>query len=151
MPADTNTVSPLQLVILLTTLAKTNELYYLHPSFGYYFEQFYLEPHGLVYRLKTLPGDTLLPPLPDNDEIDENEAFWARAEMQAFQPIERALAAPRPEESPILGRTNARWLHVPPEPNLNAVVAGEFLLARLELLGRRTATRRQPCHRRRTF
>ena len=58
--ADTNSVSPLQLVILLTTLAKTNELYYLHPSFGYYFEQFYLEPHGLVYRLKTLPEDTLV-------------------------------------------------------------------------------------------
>ncbi len=123
---DTNTVSPLQLVMLLTTLAKTNELYYLHPSFGYYFEQFYMEPHGLVYRLKTLPGDTLLPPLPDSDEIDANEAFWARAEMQAFQPIERALAAPRPEESPSWGETMLGWLRVPQEPNWNAMVAGGF-------------------------
>ena len=41
---------PLVLVNVLNMLAKTNELYYLHPSFGYYFEQFYPEPHGLVYK-----------------------------------------------------------------------------------------------------
>ena len=62
----------------LTVLARTNELYYLHPSFGYYFEQFYPEPHGLVYKLKTLPEDTLLPPLPDKNLIAENEAFWTQ-------------------------------------------------------------------------
>jgi hypothetical protein len=65
-------------VFVLAMLAKTNELYYLHPSFGYYFEQFYLEPHGLVYKLKTLPADTLLPPLPDKNLIAENEAFWSQ-------------------------------------------------------------------------
>src|SRR5579859_252023 len=123
---STNTLSPLQLDMLLTALAKTNELYYLHPSFGYYFEQFYLEPHGLVYRLKTLPGDTLLPPLADNDEIDANEAFWARAEMKAFKPIERALAAPQPAESQPWSETAFAWLHVPQEQDLNAIVAGGF-------------------------
>ncbi len=132
---DTNTISPLQLVILLTTLAKTNELYYLHPSFGYYFEQFYAEPHGLVYRLKTLPRETLLPPLPDSGEIDANEGFWARAEVQAFKPIERALAAPQPEASPAWGGTVLGWLRVPPERNLNAIVAGEFYSRSLDHWG----------------
>ena len=51
----TNGISPLHLISLLAMLAKTNELYYLHPSFGYYFEQFCLEPHGLVYKLNPLP------------------------------------------------------------------------------------------------
>ena len=37
----TNGISPLHLISLLAMLAKTNELYYLHPSYGYYFEQFY--------------------------------------------------------------------------------------------------------------
>ena len=49
-------VNPLGLISVLALLARTNELYYLHPSFGYYFEQFYLEPHGLVYKLKILPA-----------------------------------------------------------------------------------------------
>ncbi len=42
----TNGISPLHIISLLATLAKTNQLYYLHPSFGYYFEEFCMEPHG---------------------------------------------------------------------------------------------------------
>ena len=93
---ESNLFSPLGLIGVLTMLAKTNELYYLHPSFGYYFEQFYEEPHGLVYKLKILPEDSLLPPLPDKNQIAENEAFWSRAETQAFAPITRAVSPPDP-------------------------------------------------------
>ena len=49
---DMRPVNPLGIFAALTMLARTNELYYLHPSFGYYFEQFYQEPHGLIYKLK---------------------------------------------------------------------------------------------------
>ena len=95
----TNGVSPLHLIGLLATLAKTNELYYLHPSFGYYFEQFCLEPHGLVYKLNTLPDDTLLPPSPDKNLIAANEAFWARAEkprwIRSSKPLRRAIPTHR--------------------------------------------------------
>ncbi len=122
--AETNNISPLHLFTLLETLVKTNELYYLHPSFGYYFEGFYLEPHGLVYKLKTLPEDTLLPALPDKTEIAENEAFWSQAETHAFAPIERALAAPQPGASQTWGEQLLASLHAPREHNLNAIVAG---------------------------
>jgi tetratricopeptide (TPR) repeat protein len=133
--AETNSISPLHLLTLLGTLAKTNELYYLHPSFGYYFEQFYLEPHGLVCRLKTLPEGTLLPPLPDKDEIAENEAFWSRAEMQTLTPVERALAPPKSDESGPWGESMLGLLHVPQEQNLNAVVAGSFYSRSLDYWG----------------
>ena len=63
--------SPLGPVTVLTVLARTNELYYLHPSFGLFFEQFYPEAHGVVYKLKFLPGDKLSMPLPDKNLIDE--------------------------------------------------------------------------------
>ena len=88
---QTNGVSPLHLMELLSVLSKTNELYYLHPSFGYYFELFYAEPHGPVYKLKTLPNDTLLPPLPDKNQVAANENFWAQAQKTAFDPIIRAV------------------------------------------------------------
>ena len=81
--------------LLANDFDRTN-LYYLHPSFGYYFEQFYLEPHGLVYKMKTLPADTLLPPLPDKKLIAENETFWAQTATQALAPVERAAAPPDP-------------------------------------------------------
>jgi tetratricopeptide (TPR) repeat protein len=133
--AETNNVSPLHLFTLLGTLAKTNALYYLHPSFGYYFEEFYLEPHGLVYRLKTLPSDTLLPPPPDADEIAENEAFWARAELQAFRPIERANTLPKPGEPQSWGEQMLDRLRAPRERDLNALLAGDFYSRSLDYWG----------------
>ena len=131
---ETNSVSLLHLIGLLTTLAKTNELYYLHPSFGYYFEQFYLEPHGLVYKLKTLPND-MLPPLPDTNEIAGNEMFWSRAETQAFPPIERALAVPKPGSSQSWIKKQLTTLHAAQEQNPNAVVAGSFYSRSLNFWG----------------
>lgn len=132
---ETKKIGPLQLIALLATLGKTNELYYLHPSFGYYFEQFYLEPHGLVYKLKTLPNDTLLPPLPDKNEIAVNETFWLRAGMQTFPPIERALAAPKPGAPQSWGGKCLARLQAAQEQNPNAIVAGSFYSRSLNFWG----------------
>jgi len=127
--------NPIGLVTVLTLLARTNELYYLHPSFGFFFEQFYAEPHGLVYKLKTLPADTLLPPLPDKNLIAMNEAFWARAEAQAFPSIVRAITPPDPNAP--LG-WGGRWLkkfHIPREPSRSAMIAGPYYSRSLDFWG----------------
>jgi tetratricopeptide (TPR) repeat protein len=131
----TNGVSPLHLIGLLAALAKTNELYYLHPSFGYYFEQFYLEPHGLIYKLKTLPEDTLLPPPLDKNQIAENEAFWSRAEEQAFAPIERAVTPSYSAPPRSLRRKLLASLYVRREQNANAAAAGVFYSRGLDFWG----------------
>jgi tetratricopeptide (TPR) repeat protein len=122
----TNSVSPLHLIGLLTTLAVTNELCYLHPSYGYYFEQFYLEPNGLVYELKLLPGDTLLPPPLDQKQIDGNEAAWARAEAEDFALIEQEITPPSSTGHRSLGQRLLARLRVVREPNPNAVIAGVY-------------------------
>jgi predicted Zn-dependent protease len=62
-------------------LSKIYSIYYLNPSFGYYFEIFYLKPHGLVYELQPYQKDTLAPPLPAAAEIQRNQQFWAKAEQ----------------------------------------------------------------------
>jgi len=131
----TNNVGPVHLIGLLTMLAATNELYYLHPSFGYYFEQFYLEPHGLVYRLKLLPRDTLLPPPMDQALFAENEAFWSRVEDEAFPAIEREITSADPDAPKTLGQRLLARLHVKREPNPNAVVAGNFYSRDLDFWG----------------
>ena len=64
------------LIELMTQFARTNELYYLHPSFGYYFEQFYPQPHHLVYRLERYPANTLEAPLASPEMLAENDRFW---------------------------------------------------------------------------
>jgi tetratricopeptide (TPR) repeat protein len=132
---QTNGVSPLHLIGLLAMLAKTNELYYLDPSFGYYFEQFYAEPHGLVYKLNTLPNDTLLPPLPDKNQIAANETFWAQAEKTALAPILHALSPPDENAPKSPGEKIFARLHIERELNQSAIVAGTFYSRSLDFWG----------------
>jgi tetratricopeptide (TPR) repeat protein len=123
---DVNPVNPLGLVAALSLLAKTNELFYLHPSFGYYFEQFYAEPNGLVYRLKPLPDNTLLPPLPDKNQIATNEAFWSQLASRTFDPIERAVAPSDPNAPRSRGERLLDRFHIAREPHRHAALAGFY-------------------------
>lgn len=75
-PNPTNSISEVEMILQLDAMAKTNRLFYLHPSFGYYFEKFYPTPHELVYELKSYQGSELLPPPLSKDVIAENQKFW---------------------------------------------------------------------------
>jgi len=130
-----NSLNPLGLISVLNLLSKTNELYYLHPSIGYYFEQFYLEPHGSIYKLKPLPDETLLPPPPDQNLIAENEAFWSRVEADAFPAIEQGIAPFDPAAPQTLGQRLLARLHSVREQNPNAVIAGTFYSRDLDFWG----------------
>ena len=46
---------------MLQRLARTNRIYYLHPSFGDLFETFELQPHGVIYEMKLLEEDRVTP------------------------------------------------------------------------------------------
>jgi tetratricopeptide (TPR) repeat protein len=132
---EMNELNPRGMISFLAMLARTNELYYLHPSFGYYFEQFCVEPHGLVYKLKTLPEDTLLPPLPDKNEIAENETFWSQTDKQAFAPIIHAVTPPAPNAPRSRGERLLDLLHVSHEQNENAIATGAFYSRSLNFWG----------------
>jgi tetratricopeptide (TPR) repeat protein len=132
---QTNTLNPLGILVTLATLAKSNEVYYLHPSYGYYFEEFYLEPHGLVYKLKTLPDGALLPPPLDKNLIAENENFWAKAEKTALAPIENILSPPESETPPAFAEKLLAQLYISNETNQNTVLAGTFYSRSLDFWG----------------
>ena len=70
-------IDDLQILNMLNaiTAAKT-PIYYLHPSFGYYFEQFYLEPDKGVFRLRpyTSGADSLDKPALTTDQVTENSS-----------------------------------------------------------------------------
>jgi tetratricopeptide (TPR) repeat protein len=132
---QTNTLNPVGLIQILGMLSRTNDLYYLHPSFGYYFEQFYLEPHGLIYKMKMLPADTLVPPAPDKKLIAENETFWTQTALPALAPVERAAAPPDPNAPRSWGERRLDKFHVPREPDRMAILAGLFYSRSLDFWG----------------
>ena len=79
---------PQSLVYFLFQVGKQQPIYYLHPSFGYYFEAFYMKPHGVVYEMKAFPNNTdAQPPLPSAAEIASNQAFWKRMEEGPLQAL----------------------------------------------------------------
>jgi tetratricopeptide (TPR) repeat protein len=55
-------------------------VYYLHSSFGYYFEALYLKPRGLVYEVKPYTNHMTQPPLVTEAEMQANQNFWAKLE-----------------------------------------------------------------------
>jgi tetratricopeptide (TPR) repeat protein len=123
---ETNSVPPLKLLNLLESLSKSNVLCYLHPSYGYYFETFYQEPHGLVYPLKKIPEESIIPPPIGKDLIAENEKFWDRAVAELQTPVQKALAKPEPGKPKNLFEWLLLHLHPAPENNLNGVLTGMF-------------------------
>jgi tetratricopeptide (TPR) repeat protein len=122
----TQRISPLQLIQMLSRLAQTNSLYYLHPSFGYYFEFFWPEPHGLVYKLNGYPSNRLYAPLPTQELIAENEGFWAKADAGILQPLAALIAAGTPGNEQGLMDTLVDKAHLTREVNHDAATVATF-------------------------
>ena len=54
----------MEIARLLEQVARTNRLFYLHPSYGVFFEEFYLAPTGSIYEMKRRGSDPLaIPPI----------------------------------------------------------------------------------------
>lgn len=94
---DTNhhELTPLETLRLLEQVARTNRLFYLHPSYGYFFEAFYLEPAGLIYEMKLRGKNPLdIPPL-SGAATGANEKFWT-----GLWDNELAMLVPPPSRRP---------------------------------------------------
>ncbi|PYM15349.1 MAG: hypothetical protein DME18_04520 [Verrucomicrobia bacterium] len=91
-----------------SVLAHSNDVYYLHPSFGYYFEPFYLQPHGLIYHLQPYATNAITYPPPSDALIKENQEFWS----QARPALERlaTLIGKRINDARVVGRWYSRAL-----------------------------------------
>lgn len=126
---------PLLLIQLVSRLAQTNQVYYLHPSFGYYFEFFQLEPHGLVYKLEPYSTNHLFAPPPSPRLIAENEAFWAKANTSALRPLLAAIAPPSSGKEPGLIDRLVEKTHLVREPNHDATTVAAFYSRALNYWG----------------
>lgn len=132
---QTKPLNPVGMVGMLSMLSRSNELYYLHPSFGYYFEAFYAEPHGLVYKLRELPTETLLPPPADKSLVAANEAFWAKAQAQVLDSIEHDPAPTATNGLESFADRELEQLHIPHEPDVNAAFIRAYCSRSLDFWG----------------
>ena len=119
-------VNQIGLLSMIGQLSRSNAVFYANPSFGYYFEQFYQEPHGLIYRLKELPTNNLVPPAPNKTLIAENESFWSQAVPLGFPGVKKALNPPDYFFSANFFDWVLMHLHATADANPNPVFAGTY-------------------------
>ena len=74
--------------ITSTLLTNNFDLVYIHPSFGFFFEFFYLKPSQSVYRLVTYPTNAISAPVLTADELKAQDSYWKglKSELMRFVP-----------------------------------------------------------------
>lgn len=122
-----------ELLDFVFQISTNNAVYYLHPSFGYYFELFYLEPHGLVYKLASYPTNSLLSPPLTKALLDENETFWSAVERDELKPLLTAMH-PSSTAAGFLGSLMDR-AHLDPIVNRDALILGSLYSRSLDYWG----------------
>lgn len=91
-------VHPFNMISLVYSLSTQHSIWYAEPSFGYYFEVFYLEPHGLLYQLKPYGTNALLPPELPRHLMASNVAFWDGCNREFVDELAKSL--PKTESAP---------------------------------------------------
>lgn len=86
-PHPRSIINPIYLMEMLRHLHQTGPVYYLHPSFGYYFEIFHAKPRGMVYELKLNPTNSIAGPPLTIAEVKEQDAFWRSLKAGEIDPL----------------------------------------------------------------
>ena len=132
--AATYPTAPINLIRLLARLAKTRDIYYLHPSFGYYFEQFRVQPHGLTYQLTSYSTNDITAPPLSAGVIAENQAFWKQADSAALDSVAQAVSRSQKKDSSLLDRIIKKY-HLGRETDRDPVTAGFYYSRALDNWG----------------
>jgi tetratricopeptide (TPR) repeat protein len=78
--------------------SQDQRIFYLQPSFGYYFEYFYLEPHQLAYELKRYPTNSVTAPEMTAELWNENDAFWREFIAGDLAPLRQPTLIDKPRK-----------------------------------------------------
>jgi tetratricopeptide (TPR) repeat protein len=69
-------IPQIQLIQLVYQLSQSHPIFYLHPSFGYYFESFYSVPKQVVYQLFPYTTNMSFAPQLKPEEAKELDQYW---------------------------------------------------------------------------
>ena len=91
MPNDRE-VDPVTVIRFLTGTAQTNATFYLHPSFGYFFEALYAEPRGPVLAIRPYTTNSLALPVPEPAVLASNAQYWTGLQASWFPALTNRIA-----------------------------------------------------------
>ena len=121
-------LTAVEMLAQMEGLIQSNRVYYLHPSFGTYFDAFYLETIGSVFEVKKYVSRAVNPPPLTDDSLARTEAFWDSMEPQ-LAALAHSCAAAKPDSKDYGGfmATHLYWQPVPPFQS--QILAGWYAMA----------------------
>ena len=122
----TRPVSELDLIQIVAEVARANTTYYLHPSFGYYFEVFYPIPRGLTLELNFFPTNTAIPPTLSAEIAADNQKFWADFSENTLNRLAFLLNQQNPQARKGPLRRLAEQFHLQVTPPNELVLLGGY-------------------------
>jgi tetratricopeptide (TPR) repeat protein len=87
--------------VFLAELSKTLGLYYTQPSYGYFFESFYLKPHQAVYQMVLFTNNAITPPPLTASELSVQDDYWKKTLVPETTSLKKVEEEPkRDKKSP---------------------------------------------------
>jgi tetratricopeptide (TPR) repeat protein len=129
--ANRHELNPPEMMSLLDHAAQIKRLFYLHPTFGFFLERFYLQPHGAVYEMKPYLKDQFNGPPMSASEADQNEKFWDEAWQTELEPVSRA-CSPQYFDRSKTRETFLRYFHLSAIQSYQSQLLGEWCSAALD-------------------
>jgi len=117
-------LKPADMLKLVVGLTQTNRVYYLHPSYGYFFEVKYLQVAGMVYALRAYADQSVSPPPPTAEMIAQTEKFWDAAAPRLVA-IEQTVSPEKTGIARAMDKIYARF-HLQAVPLTQSRLLGEW-------------------------
>ncbi|MGE3310338.1 MAG: tetratricopeptide repeat protein [Limisphaerales bacterium] len=96
----------------MAALTVSNQLFYLHPSFGYYFEVFHLVPTNTIYAFDRQATNSFLPAAVPDDQFETVHQHWTRIrEQYVDNPVIARFREMRVSNAPFIAAHLARALN----------------------------------------
>lgn len=117
-------ITPLGMIMFLSGLATNLPVYYIQPSFGYYFERFQMIPNGVVYPIVAYPATQLLASPLSAEIVQANQGYWSNFDAGTFPVLKRNLPSDQLPPMPAWKEKLYERLHLSNERVLLAEALG---------------------------
>ncbi len=87
-------IPQVHIIQLMLKISEQRPIYYLHPSFGYFFDSFEMLPRGIVYQLRRLGNTSLSGSVLSPAEIQQGEKFWQELRTRELDRLVREIPPP---------------------------------------------------------
>lgn len=122
--APTNNLNPGESLLLMSQMSRSNQVFYLHPSFGHFFELLYRETDGLVSGLKMYQDKSVNPPPLDARAVARTESFWSN-NLSLLASVAKNQPKAKPDRRSLTGKIYQRF-HLQPAPAVQGQLLGEW-------------------------